>query len=261
MNDILKKNEDIIEIDLRKLLRSYLRKWWLIVLCTLLVGGGTLLYTLKFVTPLYQASITVYVNNARSGERIDVISGSSLQAAQKLVSTYTNIIQSDTVLSEVVREAKVDYTPADMRKLLSTQQLGDTELFHVFITHPDPEEAAFLANAVADVAPAEIESFVEGSSAKVIDYAKVPETLYSPNYGLNTLYGALAGFALALIYITLRCLLDVRIKEESDLTSLFAYPVLGQIPHFDQAASGKRGAYGEPYAAAPKEKEGRRKRR
>ena len=84
-----------MEIDLLKLFMAYLHKWWLILLCALVVGGGTLLYTMKLVTPLYQASITVYVNNVRSGERIDYISGSNLQASQQLVNTYSNIIQSD----------------------------------------------------------------------------------------------------------------------------------------------------------------------
>ena len=234
-------NEEVVEIDLMKLLRAYLNKWWLILLCTLVAGGGTLLATMNLVTPLYQASITVYVNNTRSGERIDYISGSNLQASQQLVNTYSNIIQSDTVLSKVAEAAKVSYTPDDMREILSTKQVGETELFNVYITLPDPQEAADLANAVADVATGEIENFVEGSSAKIIDYAKVPDTRYSPSYSRNTVMGAVIGLVLALGYLTLRCLLDVRIREEEDLTTLFDLPVLGQIPNFDAAASGKKG--------------------
>ena len=41
------------------------------LLCALLVGAALLLYTMEMVTPLYQASVTIYVNNVRSGERID----------------------------------------------------------------------------------------------------------------------------------------------------------------------------------------------
>ena len=174
MKEAVPKNNDTVEIDLIKLFMAYLHKWWLILLCALVVGGGALLYTMKFITPLYQASITIYVNNVRSGERIDYISGSNLQASQQLVSTYANIIQSDTVLSKVIEEAGVNYSPAQMRSLLSTKQVGGTELFNVYVTHSDPKMAAYLVNTVASVAPAEIETFVEGSSTKIIDYAKVP---------------------------------------------------------------------------------------
>ena len=246
-----------MEIDLRKLFLAYLHKWWVILLCAVVVGVGALFYTMKLVTPLYQANITVYVNNVRSGERIDYISGSNLQASQQLVNTYSNIIKSDTVLSKVAEEAGVDYTPDEMRKILTTKQVGETEMFNVYIVHPDPAEAAHIANAVATVAPAEIEGFVEGSSAKIIDYAKVPDKRFSPSYSRSAVLGAAVGGILALAYVTIRCLLDVRIKEEEDLTALFALPVLGQIPSFDDAAPGKRSAYAAPYGEAPAGKEGR----
>ena len=244
----MKDNPEMVKIDLGKFLLTYLHKWWLIVLCALLVGGGALLYTMKMVTPLYQASITIYVNNVRSGERIDYISGSNLQASQQLVNTYSNIIRSNTVLSKVAEEAGVRYTPSTMRSLLSTKQVGETEMFNVYITHPDPEEAAHLANAVANVAPVEIENFVEGSSAKVIDYAKVPTSCCSPSYSRSAIFGAGVGGVLAVIYLTLRCLLDVRIKEEDDLTAMFDLPVLGQIPNFSHSSGGKKSAYAAPYA-------------
>lgn len=246
-----------MEIDLRKLFLAYLHKWWVILLCAVVVGVGALFYTMKLVTPLYQANITVYVNNVRSGERIDYISGSNLQASQQLVNTYSNIIKSDTVLSKVAEEAGVDYMPDEMRKILTTKQVGETEMFNVYIVHPDPAEAAHIANAVATVAPAEIEGFVEGSSAKIIDYAKVPDKRFSPSYSRSAVLGAAVGGILALAYVTIRCLLDVRIKEEEDLTALFALPVLGQIPSFDDAAPGKRSAYAAPYGEAPAGKEGR----
>ena len=156
----------------------------------------------------------------------------------------------------MAEEAGVYYTPDTMRGLLSTRQVGETEMFNVYITHPDPEAAAHLANAVANVAPVEIESIVEGSSAKIIDYAKVPTSRCSPSYSRSAMLGAVVGAALAVLYVTLRSLLDVRIKEEEDLTALFDLPVLGQIPSFTQTANGKKRAYAAPYAAANAQKGG-----
>lgn len=39
MKESVSKNE-ATEIDLLKLFTAYLRRWWLIVLCALIVGGG-----------------------------------------------------------------------------------------------------------------------------------------------------------------------------------------------------------------------------
>ena len=42
----------------------------------------------------------------------------------------------------------------------------------------------------------------------------------------------MVGGAVAALYVTLRFLLDVRVKDEEDLLSMFDLPVLAQIPVF-----------------------------
>lgn len=257
MKETMNKGREDMEIDLQKLLMVYLKNWWIILLCGLIVAGGALIYSKQCITPLYRASVTVYVNNAKSSQTIDYITGSNLTASQQLVSTYVNIIQSDTVLTKVVESGGLDYTPEQVRSIMSASQVGETELFTVSISHPDPQMAAHIANAVADVAPAEIAKIVEGSSTKIIDYAKVPQRRYTPSYSRNTMLGGLVGCVLAVGFVTLRYLLDVRIKDEEDLTQLFDLPVLGQIPAFTQTASKQRYGYETQSSAAPAGEKGR----
>ena len=84
-----RRNEErnIMEIDLQKLLMAYLRKWWLIVLCGCLAAGVAFVYTKCCITPMFRASVTIYVNNTRSGEYVDYVSGSNLSASKQLVRT------------------------------------------------------------------------------------------------------------------------------------------------------------------------------
>ena len=245
-----------VEIDLQKLLLAYLHKWWLILLCGAVAAGLALYVTAVHITPMYRAGVTIYVNNTRAGEAVDYISSSNLATSQKLVNTYVNIIESDSVLSKVVESSKLAYTPAEIRTMMSTAQVDDTEIFQVFITNPDPNTAAEVVNAIADAAPAEIENIVEGSSTKIIDYAKVPTTRYSPSYSRNTMLGGVVGVVLAVLYLTLRYLLDVRIKDSEDLEMLFDIPVLGQIPTFSggEMKNGyeKKNGYGYESAAERK---------
>lgn len=250
-----------MEIDLQKLLLVYLKNWWLILLCGLLAAAVALIYTKNCITPLYRASVTVYVNNAKSSQTIDYITGSNLATSQQLVSTYVNIIQSDTVLTKVVESGGLDYTPEQVRSIMSANQVGETELFKVSISHPDPAMAAHIANTVAEVAPAEIAQIVEGSSTKIIDYAKVPEQRYTPSYSRNTLMGALLGCVLAAGFVTLRYLMDVRIKDEEDLEQLFDLPVLGQVPAFSQIKTKGQYGYGAQSPTSPAGETGRGNRK
>ena len=243
MNERKTERKTDVEIDLQKLLAAFLRKAWFIAI---FVVAATLIgwyWTANLVTPMYKASITVYVNSIKTDQQISSISSSSLATAQRLVLTYVNMIKSDTVLDKVAEAADMDITAEDLRKNLSAAQVDETELFKVSITHADPEKAAHIANAVAAVAPGEIERFVEGSSAKIIDYAKVPEAPYSPNVSRNVFLSAFLGGVAAVALLTLQFLMDVRIKEEEDLQMLFNIPVLGQIPEFEEANSKKSSGY------------------
>jgi len=232
MREKFNENRDGVEIDLQKLLFAYLQRWWVILLCAVAVGAAAFGVTKCFITPMYQSSVMIYVNNLRSDQQVDGITSSNLSTSQKLVGTYVNIIKSDTVLEKVADASGMDITASGIRKIMSAGQVQETELFRVIITHPDPAVAAQLANAVAEVAPAEIEEFVEGSSTKIIDYAKVPANPSSPNVMRNTVLGALIGCVLAVGALTVLFLMDVRIKDEEDLLMLTDFPVLGQIPEF-----------------------------
>lgn len=243
------EHRDAMEIDLQKLLIAFLHKWYVILICTLLAGLAAFYITANLITPMYKADVTVYVNNVRSGLEVESISSTNLSTSQKLVNTYINIIESDTVLEKVAEASEMDINAAEIRSVMTAEQVDDTELFTVSITHPSPILAAQLANAVAEVAPGEIESFVEGSSTKIIDYAKVPTSPDSPSVSRNTILGALVGCVIAVLYLTIRFLLDVRIKEEDDLTMLFDLPVLAQIPSFVHENSKRRG-YGYESSAA-----------
>lgn len=240
--DVLSRPEKANEIDLQELLFSYLHHWWVIVLSVLAFVGIMLAYTNLFVTPLYRASVTVYVNNSVNSANTEYIASADLTVSQKLVNTYVNIIKSDTVLQKVCDEKELPYTAAQLRRMITASQVNETELFDVYVSHADPEMAAKIANAIADVAPDEIANIVIGSSTKIIDYAKVPGAPYSPNYTRNAAIGLLIGFVVALLYLTVRYMLDVHINDAGDLEQMFEYPVLGQIPDIVQSTRNK-GAY------------------
>lgn len=228
------------EIDLREFFRLLAKRFWVVLLCAVIVGTSVLVYTVNFVTPGYEASVAIYVNN-NSRKDSAAISSSDLAVALRLVATYVNIIQSDRVLEKVVAESGLSVTTKQLRSMISADAIGETEMFRVSVISPNPELSAQLANAIAKVAPAEISEIIEGSSAKIIDYAKVPSKPCSPNYFKYTVLGALAGATLAIIALFLQVIMDVRVKTEEDLTRICAIPVLGAIPDLSTEAQKKTG--------------------
>ncbi|MDR0671562.1 MAG: hypothetical protein LBF64_04540 [Oscillospiraceae bacterium] len=239
------------EIDLRKLASALLRRWWLLLGAALIGGAAALLITRFFITPMYAATIKLYVNNSIE-PGVSSISSSDITASKSLVDTYITIIRSDTVLDEVLTLTGSGHTPASLNKLLTAGALNATEVFYITVTAVDPAEATLLANAIADVAPKHLSEIVDGSAAKVVDRAKLPTEPASPNVMINTAVGALLVLLLAAAAVTFSAVFDVHVLSETDLRGLSDLPVLGVISDFQAAAKSRYGYY---YRAADKAKE------
>lgn len=242
--------EEMKEIDIKELAKGILKRGWIIAVCVVVFALGTLYYTANFVEPTYKASVTLYVNN-NSETGSNSVSSSNLAVALQLTKSYVNIIQSEAVLNKVVEKAQLTSIDAgDIRKMMSAEVLDDTEMFEVCIISPNPKMSADIANAIATYAPEEIRQIIEGSNAKVVDLAKVPDSRYAPNYATNTILGGLVGGVLAVVVIVSFLLSDTRIKGEADLTRISQIPVLGTIPDFMEATN---------YSEQSVEKKGSRK--
>ena len=250
MNENENERNNAVELDLKKLALLYLKKWWLIVLCGLIAAGAALLYTMEFVTPTYTATISLFVNNTKEPQQVDYVSSANMSASAQLVTTYINIGRSDRVLDKVVEELGGDYTPEKLRSMLSAAKVGSTEIFQLSISDSSPAEATRVVNVIAEVIPDEIASIIEGSSARVIDYAKVPTSRSSPSFTKNTVVGGAVGVVIALLYLTIVSLMDIRVKDPQDLSDLYGLPVLGQIPDFtkDEVKS-NYSSYGKAYSS------------
>lgn len=221
--------EQTTEIDLREFGRALVKRIWLIVVCAAVLGASVLIYTLNFVTPLYTASATFYVNN-NTGSNSQSVNSTDLAVALRLVNSYVDLIDSNTVLNSVIDSSGLDMTANQIRSMLKAQTGDETEIFEITVTTPNPKMSADVANAVATYAPAAISQIIDGSSAKVVDYAEIPTSQSSPSYVVNTVLGVVIGAVLAVVAIFVQMRLDVRIKTEEDLQKICAAPVLGVIP-------------------------------
>ncbi|MCR5825200.1 MAG: hypothetical protein K6G54_01410 [Oscillospiraceae bacterium] len=236
-NSVVASPED--EIDLVRLLFACLQRWKLFVGIGALGTIVALAFSMYYLTPLYESSISLYVNNRMNQDNTEAVTTSDMSASRSLVSTYITISKSDRVLSRVSEALDKEFSTTYLKSVVTAKQEGQTELFTVTVTTTDPERSSLIANAIADVFPEVLSEIVEGSSAKVIDYGKVPTGKSYPSNTKNALIGLLLGILLAGVIVLLQYVTDVRILDEEDLSNVCDYPLLGQIPDFSQI--GKRG--------------------
>lgn len=232
-------NNEEFDIDLLRVFKALLKKAWAIILATAIFAGAFLGGSVLFVEPLYRAESLMYVNSSNisvGGTKVS-ISQSELTAAKTLVDTYIVILNTRMTLDSVIEKSGVPYSYSKLKSMIKATAVNDTEVFSIQVTSPDPEEAALIANTIAEVLPEKIASIVEGSSARIVDYAVVPVSQASPNLSKNMMLGAVLGFLLSCVVVVVAELMDNLIYDSDYLSETYDIPVLAVIPDF---RSGKR---------------------
>lgn len=225
-------NNDEIEIDLKRLGKILLRRAWLIGLVAVVCAVGTFFATLFFITPKYQASAMFYVNNSSvsRGETASSITSADISASRGLVKSYIAILNTRESVNEIIAYSGVDRTYAEVAGMISADAVDSTEIIEVVVTSTDPEEAKLIADAVTYVLPQRISGIIDGSSAKVVAAAVLPQAPSSPNYARNTLIGFLGGMVLMAALVILWALMDVTVHTEEDIAQICMYPILAAVP-------------------------------
>lgn len=174
---------DEIEIDLLKLIKALWKKAWAIVLVAVIFGGAMFAYgkaTYDYV-PEYTAETILYTSYANSREfsyadNSGNISQNSLGEARSMVNTCITVLKTRMTMEAVIAEAGLDMDYEELSGMISAASLNNTELFAVTVTGNDAEEAARIANTVAQVLPEKVAMVNSNSFVGVIDEALVPGT-------------------------------------------------------------------------------------
>ena len=235
-----KKNQNDTEmvIDLMQLAKALWHRAWAIILAMILFGGAAFSYAYFLVTPLYQASALLYVNNSSLSVGSTEVDLSDLSAAQSLVSTYIVILKTRTTLEQVIDEADLPYSYETLSDMIEAGAVNSTEVFSIEVTSPSPQEAEKIANTIARMLPGRISEIIDGSSARIVDYAVVPSHKASPSLSRYTLIGALLGALVSGGIIVLRVLFDEQIRDEDYIRETYDLPILAAVPDLTARSSG-----------------------
>lgn len=237
--------EQFEELNLKRLAEILFKHIGMIIAVTLIAGILSFIYSETMIVQEFESSVSLYVNNETSEETNKILS-SDIAASQMLVDTYIVIVKSERVLSQVceklAEQGVNEYTVDSLGRAISASSVDDTEIFEITVRDTNPENTYLVANIIAEVAPPIIQDIVKASSVSVIDYARGGIKV-SPNIQTNMVLGLLVGFLFSCIFIVLREIFDMRIKNEEDLEQWFKLPILGVIPDIGTSQQTKKPGY------------------
>lgn len=229
-------DDDYDTIDLLEVLAVVRQHILIIVLVTVIAAAAGFGVSRFAMVPQYEASALMIVNT-----RQDVtsnVTSDQITSATKLVSTYSIIIKSDTVLQQVINNLGLSLTYGQLKNRVSVSAVDDTQVMQITVRSDNPEWARQVCEQITMISPDVILESVEAGSVKLISQAAVTPNPVSPNVNKNTAMAGLLGLVASIGIIVLRELLDNKIKTEEDVRKYLDLPVVGVIPDYNMG--GKR---------------------
>jgi len=236
-------------------LLAILRRWWWLLVLGVVVGGGASFGVSKAMTPIYQSSTTLLVNQTQTP---GVIAYNDILTSERLTKTYRELVTNRPVLEEVVDRVGQPESAQSLRDMVSVSVIRDTQLLRLSVENDDPIMATMLANATAQAFIDQNEGvdLSRAGSVSVVEPAVVPANPVKPQVLLNVILGLIGGLVVAGGLVVVMEYLDDTVKSEQDVERLSGLTTLGLVTRFGRRASrqpvsgyGSRSPVAEDYRA------------
>jgi capsular polysaccharide biosynthesis protein len=220
-------------ISLKELFETLKKRILLILLITItaVLVSGVVSYF--FLTPVYQASTQILVNQQKSDQ--SVYSPSEVQTNLQLINTYNVIIKSPAILNKVSEDLKLGLTTQQLNEKITVGSETNSQVVNVSVQDTDPNIAAKIANKTVQVFQSEIVKIMNVDNVSVLAKATVADN-QSPikpkpllNIAIALVVGLMAGVGIAFLLEYL----DNTIKNEQEIERILGLPVLGVIANIE----------------------------
>lgn len=209
-------------LELINLMKKQLRLMiFLPVACAVVVGA----YAFLGMPNTYLATTSLYVLTGQSDSSTSL--STDLSASQLVANDITSLLKSGRVQKQVMDQVGLkslsDYE-------ISIESTTTSRIIEVSVSGTDPEQAAAIANAMAENT-AEVSSEVMGVDAvNIVDPAVAPTSPSGPSRILYIAVAAMGGLFLAVAIVVVSDMMNTRIRSAEDVEELIDVPVIGRIP-------------------------------
>lgn len=226
------------ELDLKEIFNVFWNKKLQIIIITIIAIIIGSIYSFVLLKPDYDSFTTLVLAKTEGGGNTNSTTGSITQSDltlnQKLISTYSELVKSKSVLRAVISNVKIDnLTEESLKKSVTVTAVEDTELIKITVRNSNPKDAALIANEIAKVFTEQVTNIYNISNIHVVDQAEISEGPYNIKHTKDLIMFAFAGLIIASIYVLVANMLDTTVKTAEDVEKNTGLLVLAQIPEYD----------------------------
>jgi capsular polysaccharide biosynthesis protein len=234
--------EDNKEIELKEYW-AIIRKWWVMIVSITLVA--TLVSGIAsefFIKPTYEESATLLVNQKMDSTQLALSAlYSSVQANESLITTYSDIMNSNAILNPTIQKLNLPYKTSQLAKMISLTSNNQSEVITLSVKANSPDLAAKIANTLASIFQRKVVQLMQVSNVQVVDpaVAQANPSPVSPNKKMNVAIAFVLGLMVSVGIAFLLEYMDDSVRSEEEVAQILGVPVLGVVPLINQGQEKK----------------------
>ena len=231
------------ELDLKELFSMFWTRKVYIILITLIFIVIGAIYSYVFVAPKYMSYTTLLLaTSSEDTNKSSTITTTDITLNNNLVSTYSELIKSKSVLVPVINNLKINKTEDALKGAITVSARKNTQIIEIDVVDSNPTEAKMIADEIAKVFMTQVSDIYKINNVHVVDEAEITTTPYNINHVKDIVMFAFIGLVVACIYVILANMLDTTVKNKEDVEKKLGLTVLTTIPlnNFDDMMKNNR---------------------
>lgn len=226
-----------MELELKDYLHIIRKRLWLIVGFVALACLGAGFVSKLFLTPIYQASTKLIVNQSTESVGLNSLDLNTVNLNLRLIDTYKEIIKTVAIM-DIVSEEHPEFglTAEQLIRKVSVSSVNNTQVMTLVVEDPSYGRAAEIVNAISDVFQREIPKIMSVDNVSILNEAEVglSPSPVRPNVPLNVAIAFVVSLMLILGVVLLLEYLDDTVKTEKDVEQLLQLPTLSVIARMSE---------------------------
>lgn len=221
------------EINLEELFKFFVSKIKFIILSVgvcLLLG---FIYVQFLLTPMYHSSTTLILVSNNSQQNTAALQ-SEVNLNKNLVTTYSEIVKSRSVLSQVIDKLKLDETTEELSKKITVSSVENTEIIKIQVSDKNNKEAKKIASTTAEVFMKEVQEIYNLTNVSTIDEASFEKEPYNVDLVKQLFISGAIGLVISIVVVFLVFYFDTTIKSSKDIEEKLDLPVIGNVTLIDK---------------------------
>lgn len=225
------------ELDLKEVFKSFWdRKIGIAIIMCIFICIG-IIYTYMFTKPVFSAtSKVILATNVGQTEGADgsKVTQGEITLNNSLLTTYSEIATSDTVLSKVITNLGLNnLNMATLRESITVTSTKNSQIIEITVKNADPNLAMRIANELKTAFAERVFDIYKMDNIQPFEDAKLPGSPSNINHKKDIIMFTAIGLALGIVYAIVANLLDNTVKSAKDIEKVTGLNVIAELPVYD----------------------------